>query len=164
LIVRQKDVFDNATPSANSLAANGLLRLAALTGNEKYAEPAVRVIGMLGRVMSAHPAAFAHALAAMERHLTQPLEIAVVGPRNDPRTSALVREVNHRFLPNAAILYAEPGRSVPDTPLLADRGLVDGAPAAYVCSDYACRQPVISAEELRVQIDEVLSERQRAAT
>ena len=44
LVVRQKDVFDNATPSANSLAANGLLRFAALTGDRRYEEPAVRVL------------------------------------------------------------------------------------------------------------------------
>ena len=44
LVVRPKDVFDNATPSANSLAANGLLRLAALTGDRRYEEPAVAVL------------------------------------------------------------------------------------------------------------------------
>ncbi len=45
LVVRPKDVFDDATPSANALAANGLLRLAALTGDDRYAEPARRVLG-----------------------------------------------------------------------------------------------------------------------
>jgi uncharacterized protein len=167
LIVRQKDVFDNATPSANSLAANGLLRLAALTGDEAYAEPAGEVIGMLGRIVGTHPGAFAHALAAIERSLTAPLEIAVVGPGDDPRTVALVAEVRHRFLPNSAILTAEPGQDLgpgPAPPLLAERGLVDGAPTAYVCERYACRQPVTSATDLRAQIDEALAERQRAAT
>ncbi len=114
LVVRQKDVFDNATPSANSMAANGLLRLAALTGDRVYEEHAVRVISMLGGVASSHPTAFAHALAAMERSLTQPLEIAIVGSRGDARTGALVAEVTHRFLPNAAFLIAEPGRGPGD--------------------------------------------------
>jgi uncharacterized protein YyaL (SSP411 family) len=163
LIVRQKDVFDNATPSANSLAANGLLRVAALTGDESYAEPATGVIGMLGRIVGMHPSAFAHALAAIERSLSGSLEIAVVGPRDDARTRALVEEVHHRFIPNAATLVAEPGHA-PATPLLADRGLVGGAPAAYVCEGYACRQPVTTAADLRAQIDEALSDVQRAAT
>ena len=61
LVVRQKDVFDNATPSANSLAANALLRFSALTGEARYEEPAVNVLTMLGRVMSVHPTSFAHA-------------------------------------------------------------------------------------------------------
>ncbi len=91
LVVRQKDVFDNATPSANSLAANALLRFAALSGDRRYEEPAVRVLTMLGRVMSAHPTSFAHALAAAERSITRPLEVAIVGaaPRSpDPGARA----------------------------------------------------------------------------
>jgi len=163
LIVRQKDVFDNATPSANSLAANGLLRLAALTGDRKYEEPALRVLSMLGRVVSAHPTSFAHALAAIERHVTVPLEIAIVGPRDDARTNALIAEVTHRFVPNAVTLFAEPGRA-PETPLLADRSLVDGVPAAYVCEHYACRQPVTDPAALRAALDDALGARQRAAT
>jgi uncharacterized protein YyaL (SSP411 family) len=163
LIVRQKDVFDNATPSANSLAANGLLRLAALTGEHRYELHATRVLSMLGRVMSAHPTAFAYALAAAERSITPPLEIAVLGRRNDARTQALVQEVTHRFVPNAVLLAAEPGHE-PDVPLLRDRALVSDVPTAYVCENYACRQPVTSPAALRTQLDALLGERQRAAT
>jgi uncharacterized protein YyaL (SSP411 family) len=163
LIVRQKDVFDNATPSANSLAANGLLRFAALTGERKYDEPALRVLSMLGRVMGAHPTSFAHALEAAERAITPPMEVAIIGPRTDPRTKALIDEVAHRFVPNAVLLVADAGKG-PSTPLLADRPMVDGAPTAYVCEGYACRQPVTSAAALRAQLDAALGERQRAAT
>ena len=163
LVVRQKDVFDNATPSANSLAANGLLRLAALTGDASYEAPARRVVTMLGRVVSTHPTSFAHALAALERAVTPPLEIAIVGPRDDPRTHALVQEVTHRLVPNAVLLTAEPGTG-PDTPLLAHRAMVDDAPTAYVCEGYTCQQPVTAPASLRAQIDAVLGERQRAAT
>src|SRR5215471_11248695 len=67
LIVRPKDLFDDATPSANSLAANGLLRLAALTGETRYEEPARAVVTMLARPMATHPTAFAHMLLACER-------------------------------------------------------------------------------------------------
>jgi uncharacterized protein len=163
LVVRQKDVFDNATPSANSLAANGLLRFAALTGDRRYDEPALRVVRMLGRVIGAHPTAFAHALEAAERAVTRPLEIAIVGQRTDPRTQSLVEEATRRFIPNAVLLVAEPGKG-PSTPLLDSRSLIDGAPTAYVCEGYACRQPVTSGAALRTQLDAALGARQRAAT
>src|SRR6185503_18675492 len=80
LIVRPKDAFDDATPSANSLAANGLLRLSALTGDARYESPAVDVAEMLARPMASQPTAFAHMLEACERVLTPPLEVAIVGP------------------------------------------------------------------------------------
>jgi uncharacterized protein YyaL (SSP411 family) len=163
LVVRQKDVFDNATPSANSLAAHGLLRLAALTGETAYEEPARRVLTMLGRVVSGHPTSFAHALAAVERLVTPPVEVAIVGPRDDPRTHALLHEVSTRLIPNSVVLAAAEGAG-PDTPLLAGRSMVDGLPTAYVCERYTCQQPATAAATLRTQLDSVGGARQRAAT
>jgi hypothetical protein len=162
LVVRQKDVFDDATPSANSLAANALLRLAELTGALHYRAPAIRLTGMFGRVAGSHPTAFAHALAAVEREVTPPLEIAIVGARGDDRTRALVREVTRRFIPNAVHLVAEPGR-VPSSPLFEERSDAP-EPTAYVCETYSCRQPVTNPDDLRAQLDAALAARQDAAT
>jgi uncharacterized protein YyaL (SSP411 family) len=159
LVVRQKDVFDDATPSANSLAAHGLLRLAALTGEPSYEEPAVAVLELLARPMTTHPTAFAHLLEACERFLTPPLEVAIVGDVVDARTHALQREVTSRLLP-ASVTLTGPSSDV--SPLLEGRAPRNDRPTAYVCEHYACRQPVTSADELREQLDAVLA--QRAAT
>ena len=153
LVVRPKDIFDDATPSANSLAANGLLRLAALTGEVRYESAAVDVAEMLARPMASQPTAFAHMLEACERVLTPPLEVAIVGPADDPRTRALRREVHHRLLPAAVTLT---GQASDASPLLEGREARDLVPTAYVCEHYTCRQPVTSPEELRAQLDAVL--------
>jgi uncharacterized protein YyaL (SSP411 family) len=156
LVVRPKDVFDDATPSANSLAANGLLRLAALTGDVRYESPAVDVAEMLARPMTSQPTAFAHMLEACERVLTAPLEVAIVGPADDPRTRSLRREVHHRLLPATVTLTGPPSDA---SPLLEGREARDLVPTAYVCAHYTCRQPVTSPEELRAQLDAVLAGR-----
>jgi uncharacterized protein YyaL (SSP411 family) len=156
LVVRPKDVFDDATPSANALAANGLLRLAALTGIEAYETPAVEILRLLAAPMGSHPTAFAYLLGALERHLTPPLEIALVGERDDPRALPLRREVTHRLLPASVVLAGPPTDA---SPLLAGRALVDGAPTAYVCRHYTCRLPVTDATELRAQLDAALAGR-----
>jgi uncharacterized protein YyaL (SSP411 family) len=161
LIVRAKDLFDNATPSANSLAANGLLRLAALTGESRYEAPAREVLQLLARPMATHATSFAHTLAAAERQITPPLEVAIVGERAEPRTQALVAELTTRLLPAAVCLV---GPASDASPLLAGRSLVDGAPTAYVCEHYACRLPVTKPDALREQLNEVLAARYRAAT
>ncbi|MGQ0824317.1 MAG: thioredoxin domain-containing protein [Actinomycetota bacterium] len=165
LVVRQKDAFDDATPSANSMAANGLLRLAALTGREDYAVPARAVLGMLTPLITTHPTAFSHALAGVERHVSAPLELAIIGPRDDERTHALRRVVTERLVPNAVMLVTDPATAASSRlPLLEGRTMVGGAPAAYVCEGYACRHPVTTASELRAQLDDAFGERQRAAT
>src|SRR5207253_2960197 len=66
LITRPRDVFDNATPSANSLAANGLLRLAALTGGSRWQEAGETAVRAIGPAMGQHPTAFAELLGALE--------------------------------------------------------------------------------------------------
>src|SRR5690242_14511716 len=98
LIVRPKDLFDDATPSANALAADGLLRLAALSGRTGYDEPAFEVLRLLSDLLGRHPSAFAFTLEAVERATGRPIEVAVVGERDDAATAALWRRVVGRFL------------------------------------------------------------------
>jgi uncharacterized protein YyaL (SSP411 family) len=158
LIVRPKEIQDNATPAENSLAANGLLRLAALTGDARYEAPAAQILRLLGPVLSEHATAFAYLLGALERLVTPPLEIAIVAEADG---TPLRREVTARLLPASVAVIAPPGTGADLTPLLADRPLVDGKPTAYVCEHFACRQPVTTPEELRGQLDEVLAARRQ---
>ncbi|MBA2449760.1 MAG: thioredoxin domain-containing protein, partial [Chloroflexi bacterium] len=90
LVSRPKDVFDNATPSGNSVAAEGLLRLALLTGDERYRAAAERVLRLLGGVATEHPAAFGRLLCGLDFYLGSPKEIAVIGNLDSPDARALL--------------------------------------------------------------------------
>ncbi len=155
LIVRPKDIQDGATPAANSLACRGLLRLAALTGDDRYEVPARRWLRILGPVLGEHPLAFPYLLGALERSLAAPVEVAVIG--DGPDAVALQRVVLGRLLPNAVTLRAPPGAGTEVSPLLADRRLVDGVATAYVCERYACRAPVTTPAALALQLDAVVA-------
>jgi hypothetical protein len=160
LIVRPKDFQDNATPSANSLAADGLLRLAALTDDAEAAGHAERWLTTIGPVAGQHPTAFSFLLEALERVVHPPLEVAVVGD-DGPGRDALLEVLRTRLLPAAVRVTAEPGVGTELTPLLADRDLVDGRAAAFVCERFACRLPVTDADALRAELDDALAARRR---
>jgi uncharacterized protein YyaL (SSP411 family) len=160
LVVRLKDLFDDATPSANALAASGLLRLAALTGDTRYEDPARAIAAMLAPSAASQPTAFAYLLSVIERLTTSPLEVAVIGERDDARTHLLRAEIFGRLLPASVTLTGDAHAGVP---LLAGRAQRDALPTAYVCEHYTCRQPVTDAKELRAQLDAVLEGRQLAA-
>jgi len=135
LVVRQKDIFDNATPSANSTAAVALYRLAALTGEARYANHADRILLLLGRVITGSPSGFANLLAAVDMRHAGLSEIAVVGNRPD-----LVAAVHRRSLPNSVLAWGEPY----DSPLWSQR-----PPGfAYVCRNYSCLAPADTVEAL----------------
>jgi uncharacterized protein YyaL (SSP411 family) len=159
LIVRQKDLFDDATPAANSLAANGLLRLAALTGDDRYRAAGATALQAVGPVMANHPTSFAYLLAALERHLAAPIEVAIVGDPGADDTRALRREVHARVLPAAVTLTAPAGTGADVSPLLDGRDRRDGHATAYVCERYACRQPVTDPAALRTELDAALAAR-----
>jgi hypothetical protein len=139
LVVRQKDFMDNATPSANSTAAIALYRLAALTGELRYANLADQILQVLATVIPKAPTAFSNALAAIDLRSSGTTEIAVVGER--PDLLAVVRET---WRPNSVIAWGEPYES----PLWESRS--DGF--AYVCRDFACQQPADDVDTLRTQL------------
>ena len=148
LVVRRKDFIDNAIPSGNSMAAELLLRLAKLTGNEAYRGEAARIFEIMGAAMAQQPTGFGRMLSALDDLLTPSQEVAVVGSLEDARTQALLEEVRRHYLPHTVVALREPDSENP-LPLLEGRGLVDGEPAAYVCENYACRLPVTGVEALR---------------
>jgi uncharacterized protein YyaL (SSP411 family) len=139
LVARNKDLMDNATPSANSLAAVALLRLAALTGEDRYRERAERILRLTGSLATQHPTAFGHLLAAVDLAVHGIDEVVVAGERSD-----LVEVVHGRFLPGAVLAWGERYPS----PLWEGRD--DGR--AYVCRNYACRLPAEDPAALAAQL------------
>lgn len=152
LIIRPKNITDNATPSGNALAASVLLKLATLAGPqsdgagpELYFRPAVETLRLLSRGMARYPRAFGQALSALDASLATPQEVAIVGDREKEATQSLLDVVYSHYLPNTVLALASPDRveELSDRiPLLAGRSQIDAAPTAYVCENYACQLPV----------------------
>jgi uncharacterized protein YyaL (SSP411 family) len=151
LITRPKDIFDNATPSGNAVAADVLLRLGLLTGKDEYRLAAEGVLELLRDPMARYPLGFARSLNALDFLLGRPKEVAVLGPSDRADTQALLREVFGPFLPNKVVAGAGHGNGL-TTPLLEGRELRDGKATAYVCEHYVCLAPTTDPEELRAQL------------
>jgi len=149
LIGRPRELTDGATPSGISLASEGLLRLAALTGEERYRDRAARMLVPLAPAMAQSPSSFSHLLCALDDFIGLFFEIALVGAA--AQREAFARVLCREFLPRAAIAQGD-GESPSAVPLLADRAPIHGAAAAYVCQGFVCRQPVTMAEALRAQL------------
>ena len=154
LVIRPRDVFDNAQPCGGSVASDMLLRLSVVTGNEEYATKATSPLRSLAELMGRAPAGTGRWIAALDFYLSTPKEVAVIGPQEDPSTVALLREVNGRYLPNRVVVGAadEAAASATGLPLLEGRGMVNGTPTAYVCENYACQLPVTDSEALAAQL------------
>jgi uncharacterized protein YyaL (SSP411 family) len=147
LIFRPADPADNATPSGAFAVAGALLGYSALTGSARHREAAGAALGVLPGIAARYPRAAGMGLAVAEAWLAGPAEIAVVGGPDDERTRALHQTALYAAPPGAVLALGDGSPSA--VPLLEGRGLVDGAPAAYVCRQFTCQAPVTTPGELK---------------
>jgi uncharacterized protein len=152
LIYRPADPADGPSPSGTFAVAGALLSYSALTGSARHREAAAAALGALPAIAARFPRAAGWGLAVTEALLSGPAEIAIIGPPGDERTRALHVMALHAAPPGAVLAVGPAGPDQGEIPLLAGRGLLDGAPAAYVCRDFACRAPVADPEQLRAAL------------
>ena len=157
LVIRPKELYDNAVPSGNSAAADVLQRIALLTGDQELERIGLSAIRLIRDVLGRAPTGFGHALSALDLSLGPAREVAIIGSMDDPATRSLADEVlAARFLPNTVVAIAAPGDdvAVETVALLRDRPQVDGRATAYVCERFACLLPVTEPEDLADQLAE----------
>ncbi len=145
LATRRKDLDDSPVPSGNSAAAHALLRLAGLSGEERYERCADGVVALLAPLARRQPAAFGELLQVADLKLGGLREVAIVGPDPEP----LLRAVRGSYHPRLVLAGAENDR----VPLLRNREPVDGRATAYVCERFVCQAPVTGSHELSALLD-----------
>ncbi|MFH1329580.1 MAG: thioredoxin domain-containing protein [Actinomycetota bacterium] len=148
LIARPLDFSDHPTPSANALAAEALLTLAAYTGEDRYLERAEAVFRAAGTLLERAPAAVGHLAGVLAVALAPPRELAIVGAYDDPATAALLAAAEESFRPEVFVARGD-GRHAGGVPLLEGRFPVQGRPAAYLCRRFTCEAPITDPADLR---------------
>jgi len=145
VIVRLKDDYDGAEPSANSVAASNLLRLATLTGQPSYREQGEGILKHFGATLENHPHSVPQMLVALDLALAPPRQLVIAGNPAQPAFQALAREAHRRFLPHTALLHT----SDSPHPLPA----LDERPTAYLCENFTCQLPTHNPAELASMLD-----------
>jgi uncharacterized protein YyaL (SSP411 family) len=146
LITRGKDLVDNAVPSANSMFAEGLQRLALITGKARYEEAALGVLRLIRDAVERSPLAFATALGALDLYLGDPKEIVLLQGEG---FEELLEVVRAEWRPHSVLVT---GREGDEGFLLKDRKAVEGRATAYVCRRGVCRLPVTDPDALAVDL------------
>jgi uncharacterized protein len=139
LVHRPFDPADGPTPAGIAAAAGASVTYSALAGSPRHREFGEVALATLARLVGTAPRAAGWAAAVGEALLAGPLEVAVSGPEG-PDRDALADAARRSASPGAVVVVGEPDGA--GVPLLADRPLVGGRAAAYVCRGFVCRAPV----------------------
>ena len=154
LIVRPRQLQDNAMPCGSSMATHVLLQLAAYTGSDVYRRRAEDTLAAMVPLVEQYPSAFGHWLNALAFELAPPVEIALVGTAGAADLHALLQVVFETYRPHQVVAFATPGDEDASSaiPLLKGRVQLDARATAYVCRGFVCQAPVTDPQALADQL------------
>jgi uncharacterized protein YyaL (SSP411 family) len=149
LIARSKNPYDNATPSANSVAVLNLIRLGYLTGQDALKQKAEQTLRLFYNFLDQHPSGFTQMLSGVSFFLN-PEEVGVIGPKNDPKTKSMVKEIYLAYLPNKILSLRDPQEPIEENwfPFLMEKGITE-VPTTFVCKKFTCLPAIKDEKELR---------------
>jgi hypothetical protein len=150
ILLRLKDDYDGAEPSANSVAALNALRLAAMLDNTTLRRRGERTIEAFAMPLARMPMALPKMLSSLAAAMAKPRALVIAG---DPQEAApLLAEIHRRFIPNKTILFADGGTAqawlAERLPFLAGVRAVGGKATVYLCENNTCQAPVTTPEAL----------------
>jgi uncharacterized protein YyaL (SSP411 family) len=147
LIVRQKEIYDGAIPSGNSVAALNLLRLSRLTANTGLEDKAWQISKTFAHQVKQIPIAHTQLLSALDFGFGPSFEVVIAGKSSSTDTQAMLNAVRKKFSPNKVLLFVPSETETPSPAITKIAGFaryqtsIDGKATAYVCRNFVCSAP-----------------------
>jgi uncharacterized protein YyaL (SSP411 family) len=154
LITRPKEIYDGAMPSGNSVAAYNFLKLARITGENRFEERARKILSAFGAEIKKYPSGYTFLLIAAMYAKSNPKEVVVVSETVNNDAQRMVNVINEKFRPfTVSVLYLKENYELTNIiPYLVDYEQVEEKATAYVCENFACRAPVTDINSFREMI------------
>lgn len=144
ILIRKKELYDGAIPSANSVAMENLVRLSRLTGETALEREADNLARWAGEAVNEHPSGYTRFLCALDYATGPAMEVVICGVRDADDTRILIDAINKQYLPSLTILLLDPDFSqtlAAIAPFTLDLEAKGGKATAYLCSGHSCTQP-----------------------
>ncbi|MGB6063390.1 MAG: thioredoxin domain-containing protein [Desulfomonilaceae bacterium] len=152
LLVRNKEIYDGAAPSGNSVATLNLLRLARITANADLEQKAEIVARTFSGNINQFPSAYTQMLVALEFALGPSYEVVIAGRAEADDTQAMLRELRRVFIPDKVVLLRPVDGDLPEIARLAgyttEQVSLEGKATAYVCANYQCELPTTNSDKM----------------
>jgi uncharacterized protein YyaL (SSP411 family) len=152
LLVRPKDIQDNATPSGNALAATALLQLVSYGDRDTWRRVADDMLTSIQNALLRYPTSFAQWLSATDFAVGPTREVAILGELDHITTQVLLKTLWKRYRPRQVTAISSYPPAPGSPALLTDRPLLNNQSTAYVCEGFVCLQPVNLPDEMEVQL------------
>ncbi len=151
LIVRPRDVTDNAMPSGHSMISDVLIRLSIITGDSDLRAMASDSLRGVRNIMLQFPTGSGHWLCALEFYLSDQKEAVIVTAPGGEGPGEMLRRLASAYQTSTIVLASQDTQSLSEWPVFHGRSVIDGKPTAYICRDYACQLPTTDLDAMMAQ-------------
>ena len=152
LIVRQKEIYDGAIPSGNSVAVSNLFRLSRITANTDFEDKANKIMLAFSKDVESAPSGYTQMMVALGFGIGPSYEIVIVGNPEADDTKEMLNSLGKHFIPYKVVLLKHADQETTDITRIAEyteyHSSFDGKATAYVCLDFACKMPVTNTKDM----------------
>jgi uncharacterized protein YyaL (SSP411 family) len=145
LFVRNKEIYDGAIPSGNSVVMLNLLRLGRMTATSDFEEKAAKIGRAFSRSVKQSPLAHTQLMVALDFGIGHCYEVVIAGNSEADDTKAMFKALRTHFLPSKVVLLNPSEEESPKIAQLAEftknQSGIEGKATAYVCMNYSCKLP-----------------------
>lgn len=154
LFVRNKEIYDGAVPSGNSVAMMNLLRLARMTADPELENKAAYLMKAFSRGVRLRPSAYTQLMTAVDFGTGPSYEVVIAGDLTSKDTKTMLKALRTEFIPNKVVLFRSIREKSPGITNLAGFTKyykdIDGRATAYVCMNYKCELPTT---DIKIMMD-----------
>jgi uncharacterized protein YyaL (SSP411 family) len=156
-LVRDKEIYDGALPSGNSVACLNLVRLAHMTGEARYEQAAARLMRSFSSLVLRAPSACTQLMIALDFAIGPSCEVVIVGDPDKIDTRQMMQAVRSRFAPRKVVLLNSSAQQRQQIPYFdALSGVLSsehGKATAYICCNRVCNKPTTDPDKMLELID-----------
>lgn len=156
LIVRRKEIYDGAIPSANAVAMLNLLRLEQITGRSEFGERAAQISAAFAGPVTRAPVGFTMLLNAVEFAISDSIQVTIAGDLDDQDTQQMLRALTDQYIPNKVVMLNPINEESPEifelAEYLKDQPSIAGKATAYVCIKGFCKKPVSTVNDMLIAL------------
>ncbi|KRT65116.1 MAG: thioredoxin domain protein [Candidatus Dadabacteria bacterium CSP1-2] len=165
LLLRNKEIYDGAIPSGNSVSMLNLLRLDRITANSDFEEKAEKIGSAFSKTIKQFPAAHTELMVALDFGVGPSYEVVIVGDSQADDTKAMIKAIRRQFVPNKVVLLRQTEKEEPDIIRIAEftksQLSLDGKATAYVCLTYVCKLPTTDISKMLELLNVTIQKNQR---
>ncbi len=152
LLVRQKEIYDGATPSGNSVAAMNLIKLSRITGSTELDSMVSAFGDAFSGTVRLFPSAYTQFLLFADFLLGPSFEVVIVGTKGAEETDIMLKRLNSSYVPNKVVILKNSNREhteiVSIAHYLKDFEIINKRVTAFVCGNYTCESPTNDPEKM----------------